>query len=112
MRVGVLCVWVCGEVGCVLLFMMFPEVSRPEKHVFCWWWFVLDVCGLIFAHTHTYVYICTHTYQCILTLIRKNTPKKQQVETLFHEFGHGAQHMLTEVQHGDAAGINGMYMYV
>uniref|UniRef100_I2CQQ3 oligopeptidase A n=1 Tax=Nannochloropsis gaditana (strain CCMP526) TaxID=1093141 RepID=I2CQQ3_NANGC len=32
----------------------------------------------------------------------------REVETLFHEFGHGAQHMLTEVAHGDAAGINGV----
>lgn len=25
---------------------------------------------------------------------------------MFHEFGHGLQHMLTRVEHGDAAGIN------
>ena len=30
----------------------------------------------------------------------------REVETLFHEFGHGLQHMLTRVEHGDASGIN------
>lgn len=30
----------------------------------------------------------------------------REVETLFHEFGHGLQHMLTTVPHADAAGIN------
>ncbi len=29
-----------------------------------------------------------------------------EVETLFHEFGHGLQHMLTQVDHPGAAGIN------
>jgi len=31
-----------------------------------------------------------------------------EVETLFHEFGHGLQHMLTSVEHPQAAGINGV----
>jgi len=31
-----------------------------------------------------------------------------EVETLFHEFGHGLQHMLTEATEGDVAGINGV----
>ncbi|XP_067042625.1 uncharacterized protein [Acropora muricata] len=30
----------------------------------------------------------------------------REVETLFHEFGHGLQHMLTTVPYSDAAGIN------
>ena len=30
----------------------------------------------------------------------------EEVETLFHEFGHGLQHMLTTVEHPEAAGIN------
>jgi len=29
-----------------------------------------------------------------------------EAETLFHEFGHGLQHMLTHVEDGDCAGIN------
>ena len=32
----------------------------------------------------------------------------REVETLFHEFGHGLQHMLTRVDFPDAAGINGV----
>lgn len=32
----------------------------------------------------------------------------REVETLFHEFGHGLQHMLTVVSVGDVAGINGV----
>lgn len=30
------------------------------------------------------------------------------METLFHEFGHGLQHMLTKMVDGDVAGINGV----
>lgn len=32
----------------------------------------------------------------------------REVETLFHEFGHGLQHMLTKADVGDVAGINGV----
>jgi oligopeptidase A len=32
----------------------------------------------------------------------------REVETLFHEFGHGLQHMLTVIDDADAAGINGV----
>jgi len=32
----------------------------------------------------------------------------REVETLFHEFGHGLQHMLTTVDYADAAGISGI----
>ncbi len=32
----------------------------------------------------------------------------REVETLFHEFGHGLQHMLTTIDYRDAAGINGV----
>lgn len=32
----------------------------------------------------------------------------REVETLFHEFGHGLQHMLTTATIGDVAGINGV----
>ncbi|KAJ8516851.1 hypothetical protein ON010_g18399 [Phytophthora cinnamomi] len=32
----------------------------------------------------------------------------REVETIFHEFGHGLQHMLTQMEYGDVAGINGI----
>ncbi len=32
----------------------------------------------------------------------------REVETLFHEFGHGLQHMLTTIDYADASGINGV----
>jgi len=32
----------------------------------------------------------------------------REVETLFHEFGHGLQHMLTTINEADASGINGV----
>jgi oligopeptidase A len=32
----------------------------------------------------------------------------REVETLFHEMGHGLQHMLTRIEHPDAAGIKGI----
>ena len=32
----------------------------------------------------------------------------REVETLFHEVGHGLQHMLTTASVGDVAGINGV----
>lgn len=33
---------------------------------------------------------------------------QEEVTTLFHEFGHGIHHMLTEIDVGDVAGINGV----
>ncbi|MAT14117.1 MAG: peptidase M3, partial [Planctomyces sp.] len=32
----------------------------------------------------------------------------REVETLFHEFGHGLQHMMTKINYADASGINGV----
>ena len=39
---------------------------------------------------------------------RRGAATENEVTTLFHETGHGLQHMLTEVEHAPAAGINGV----
>lgn len=39
---------------------------------------------------------------------KEATMNFREVETLFHEFGHGLQHMLTNVSYADAAGISGV----
>eukprot|EP01125_Pyxidicula_operculata_P017805 TRINITY_DN6286_c0_g1_i1.p1 TRINITY_DN6286_c0_g1~~TRINITY_DN6286_c0_g1_i1.p1 ORF type:complete len:736 (+),score=168.46 TRINITY_DN6286_c0_g1_i1:87-2210(+) len=48
---------------------------------------------------------------CNVTPPADNSPSQllfSEVETLFHEFGHGLQHMLTKAQYLDVAGINGI----
>jgi len=47
------------------------------------------------THMHTHSQIDTHTHT-------------NQVETMFHEFGHALQHMLTEVEEGHCSGIRGV----
>jgi oligopeptidase A len=58
-----------------------------------------------------------HTRLPIAHLICNGTPPVgdipslmtfREVETLFHEFGHGLQHMLTVIDERDASGINGV----
>jgi len=59
----------------------------------------------------------THTRLPIAHLVCNGTPPVgdvpslmtfREVETLFHEFGHGLQHMLTVIDERDASGINGV----
>ncbi|MDX1924704.1 MAG: M3 family metallopeptidase, partial [Rickettsiaceae bacterium] len=48
---------------------------------------------------------------CNLNRPTKNTPAlftHEEVQTLFHEFGHGLHHMLTKINVADVAGINGV----
>lgn len=50
--------------------------------------------------------ICNQSPPTVATNVSLMTFR--EVETLFHEFGHGLQHMLTTVDYDDAAGINGV----
>jgi len=58
--------------------------------------------------------ICKNTLPVAYLVCNQTPPSKDkpslmsfdEVQTLFHEFGHGLQHMLTTVNHPQAAGIN------
>lgn len=55
-----------------------------------------------------YIWSHVQTYIASLYPLPPKQTNEKQVETLFHEFGHGLQHMLTKMVDGDCAGINGV----
>lgn len=82
--------------------------SRPaEKRGGAW----MDECigrSRALAPAGTHVRLPTAYLVCNQTPPTGNLPSLMtfsEVETLFHEFGHGLQHMLTRVEHGMASGI-------
>jgi oligopeptidase A len=79
--------------------------SRPaDKRGGAW----MDVCLERWKSDHT-VRLPVAYLVCNQTPPVGTTPSLmtfREVETLFHEFGHGLQHMLTTVDHVEASGIN------
>jgi oligopeptidase A len=80
--------------------------ARPKKRGGAW----MDVCvdrRRIGQQVQTPVAYLT----CNFTPPTENEPallRHDEVLTLFHEFGHGLQHMLTRVDHAGVAGIHGV----
>lgn len=81
--------------------------SRPENKRGGAW---MDECVVRRKH-HDKIEIPVAYLVCNFTPPIENKPSLltfREVETLFHEFGHGLQHMLTTVDFVDASGINGV----
>jgi oligopeptidase A len=82
--------------------------SRPENKRGGAW---MDVCiGKSDAVNHKVpvAYLTCNGSPPVLSKQQPSLMTFREVETLFHEFGHGLQHMLTTVTVGDVAGINGI----
>ncbi|HCS55389.1 M3 family metallopeptidase [Rubinisphaera sp.] len=111
-----------GDVSCwepsVRYYMIFKDdqpvagfyydpYSRPENKRGGAW---MDVC-LNRRHTPDGLQLPVAHLVCNCTPPVGDSPSLmtfREVETLFHEFGHGLQHMLTTVDEPDVAGINGV----
>ncbi|MBD2606805.1 M3 family metallopeptidase [Scytonema hofmannii FACHB-248] len=100
---------IVDETGSAIAYFYLDAYSRPaEKRGGAW----MDTCinrGKIKAQG------VTHTRLPVAYLVCNQTPPVDgkpslmtfnEVETLFHEFGHGLHHMLTKVDYSSAAGIN------
>ncbi|MDJ0555569.1 MAG: M3 family metallopeptidase [Microcoleaceae cyanobacterium MO_207.B10] len=100
---------VSDETNTPIAYFYLDAYSRPaEKRGGAW----MDECitrAKIVENGQTTVRLPVAYLQCNQTPPVDGKPSLMtfsEVETLFHEFGHGLQHMLTIVDHAGAAGIN------
>ena len=81
--------------------------SRPEeKRGGAWMDSCLNRCVIAGKLRHPVVHLCCNGTPP--TNGRPSLMSFNEVTTLFHEFGHGLQGMLTTIDHSDAAGISGI----
>jgi oligopeptidase A len=100
---------IADETGDPVAYFYLDPYSRPaEKRGGAW----MDVC---ISRRRINENGTTSTRLPVAYLVCNQTPPVDgkpslmtfyEVETLFHEFGHGLQHMLTKVNYSEAAGIN------
>jgi oligopeptidase A len=100
---------IADETGSPIAYFYLDAYSRPaEKRGGAW----MDVCinrGKITENGTTAVRLPVAYLICNQTPPVDDKPSLMtfyEVETLFHEFGHGLHHMLTQVDYSGAAGIN------
>ncbi|MBW4683546.1 MAG: M3 family metallopeptidase [Komarekiella atlantica HA4396-MV6] len=100
---------IADETGSPIAYFYLDPYSRPaEKRGGAW----MDVCinrATITANGVTSVRLPVTYLVCNQTPPVDGKPSLMtfyEVETLFHEFGHGLHHMLTKVNYAGAAGIN------
>ncbi|MEO1591037.1 MAG: M3 family metallopeptidase [Cyanobacteria bacterium J06632_22] len=96
---------VSNEVGDPVAYFYLDPYSRPaEKRGGAW----MDEC-VVRAKDGSAVRLPVAYLVCNQSPPVEDKPSLmtfREVETLFHEFGHGLQHMLTQVNYAGAAGIN------
>ncbi|MBR8839291.1 MAG: M3 family metallopeptidase [Stigonema ocellatum SAG 48.90 = DSM 106950] len=100
---------IADETGTPVAYFYLDPYSRPaEKRGGAW----MDTCinrGKITENGVTFTRLPVAYLVCNQTPPVDGKPSLMtfyEVETLFHEFGHGLQHMLTKVDYPEAAGIN------
>ena len=100
---------IADETGHPIAYFYLDPYSRPaEKRGGAW----MDVCinrGKVTMNGVTSTRLPVAYLVCNQTPPIDGLPSLMtfyEVETLFHEFGHGLQHMLTKVDYTEAAGIN------
>ncbi|OUL23389.1 peptidase M3 [Nostoc sp. T09] len=100
---------IADETGAPIAYFYLDPYSRPaEKRGGAW----MDVCihrGKTSENGATSIRLPVAYLVCNQTPPIDGKPSLMtfnEVETLFHEFGHGLQHMLTKVDYTGAAGIN------
>lgn len=97
-----------NEAGNPIAGFFYDPYSRPEtKRPGAW----MDDCLSRRPEPNGHVQLPVAYLICNATPPMGDTPSLmgfREVETLFHEFGHGLQHMLTTVNYPDAAGITGV----
>ncbi|AFZ30002.1 oligopeptidase A [Gloeocapsa sp. PCC 7428] len=99
---------IADETGAIAYFYLDPYSRPAEKRGGAWMDDCISRAKIAEAGT-------TSTRKPVAYLVCNQTPPVDgkpslmtfsEVETLFHEFGHGLQHMLTKVDYAGAAGIN------
>ena len=100
---------IADETGAPIAYFYLDPYSRPaEKRGGAW----MDTClnrRQITTDDESHIQLPVAYLVCNQTPPIDDKPSLMtfyEVETLFHEFGHGLQHMLTTVDYPDAAGIN------
>lgn len=81
--------------------------SRPNKRGGAW----MDECRCRFVKSDQEIQTPVCYLTCNFGAPVGNAPAlltHEEVITLFHEFGHGLQHMLTTINYSDVSGINGV----
>ncbi|KAH7488602.1 hypothetical protein PRIC1_007284 [Phytophthora ramorum] len=100
-----------GDKEVIARFFLDPYSRPKEKNGGAWMNTCVDRSRLLGPKNHGGKRIPVAYIICNQSAPVDDTPSLmtfREVETIFHEFGHGLQHMLTQMEYGDVAGINGI----